>query len=386
MVWKNDFISEYPLEKVNLSPSSLQFLIHIVYQMREIVVPTKINNITPLFELPKGNMWLSIPPELRINIETLSPFVKFSFIIHHRSFDIYMTGVSLKNQNKYLKWIYKWFSFVVPYCPPNCSPHLNVYLYFLGEKKSLPQSGEIIDVIHANSAFTTSCSGSQDSGLRSSEIVIFRKEEWFKVLIHESFHVLGLDFSGASTKEVNKFIENNIFYVPNHDFRLYETYCETCANILNVLFIVSQNRALTTIPLIKKQIREHLSLEKTFSLFQWAKILNYNNMDYRELQTDNHYSEKKSVLSYYALKSVSLYFSNDFIERYWLQKENPFFFPKTRENMGKYCVFFKERAFKQDYVNSLERYGDKIEKRRENKEKSVLYKTLRMTIIDENNL
>jgi len=102
MVLKNDFISEYPLEKVNLSSTSLQFLIHIVYRMREIAVPTKINNKTPLFELPKGNMWLSIPQEVRIKIETLPPFVKFSFIIHHRSFDIYMTGVSLKNQNKYL--------------------------------------------------------------------------------------------------------------------------------------------------------------------------------------------------------------------------------------------------------------------------------------------
>ena len=44
---------------------------------------------------------------------------------------------------------------------------------------------------------------------------------------------------------------------------------------------------------------------------------------------------------------------------------------------------YKERAFKQDYVDSLERYGDKIKKRREN---SVLYKTLRMTILDENDL
>ena len=28
-----------------------------------------------------------------------------------------------------------------------------------------------------------------------SEIVIFRREEWFKVLIHETFHNYGLDFS-----------------------------------------------------------------------------------------------------------------------------------------------------------------------------------------------
>ena len=41
---------------------------------------------------------------------------------------------------------------------------------------------------HVNSGYTYTCK-------ENNEIVIYREEEWLKVLIHESFHAYGLDFS-----------------------------------------------------------------------------------------------------------------------------------------------------------------------------------------------
>ena len=53
---------------------------------------------------------------------------------------------------------------------------------------------EILNSSHVNTAFTRTCP-------KKSEIVVFRKEEWFKVFIHESFHNFGLDFSDMNNAE-----------------------------------------------------------------------------------------------------------------------------------------------------------------------------------------
>ena len=58
-------------------------------------------------------------------------------------------------------------------------------------RKQLPSNMlDVLDVEHVNSAVTTSCT-------TSGSLVIYREEEWFKVLIHELFHVMGLDFSAT---------------------------------------------------------------------------------------------------------------------------------------------------------------------------------------------
>ena len=114
------------------------------------------------------------------------------------------------------------------YSPSKCSHKINIYLYFTHLKKYLPTSGYYIDQSHANTAFTTSCK-------TITEINIFRHEEWFKVLIHESFHCMGLDFSEYEQTKIDKHVLS-IFPV-NSDVRLFETYCEMWAEIINTLII-----------------------------------------------------------------------------------------------------------------------------------------------------
>ena len=64
-------------------------------------------------------------------------------------------------------------------------------------KKVLPSSPFVIlSPTHANTAVTTTCTA-------DGEICLFRKEEIFKVFIHETFHSLGLDFSSMSNTALN---------------------------------------------------------------------------------------------------------------------------------------------------------------------------------------
>ena len=75
---------------------------------------------------------------------------------------------------------------------------VSIHLFMTDFKKEIPKSTvDVIDVMNVNSGLSDVCQ-------RDSEIIIYRKEEWFKVFIHETFHSLGLDFSNYSTPEFEK--------------------------------------------------------------------------------------------------------------------------------------------------------------------------------------
>jgi hypothetical protein len=97
-----------------------------------------------------------------------------------------------------------WFYVLNKYSTKNCSETLNLYFYFTSLYKKIPESNltnTILDEYNVNTAFTRTCPS-------NSEIVIFRKEEWFKVLIHESFHNFALDFSDIDSEQGNNYILN----------------------------------------------------------------------------------------------------------------------------------------------------------------------------------
>ena len=76
-----------------------------------------------------------------------------------------------------------------------CSKKLNIFIYMTSLKKELPKTNaHVLNQTNVNTAFTRTC-------MPTAEIVIFRKEEWFKVLIHESFHNFGLDFADMDNTE-----------------------------------------------------------------------------------------------------------------------------------------------------------------------------------------
>jgi hypothetical protein len=86
-----------------------------------------------------------------------------------------------------------WLYVANHYASRECSQKMNIYIYFTDFKKVLPTSERMIHRENANTAFTTSCQ-------TVTEINLYREEEWFKVLIHETFHNLGLDFSEVDDK------------------------------------------------------------------------------------------------------------------------------------------------------------------------------------------
>ena len=114
-----------------------------------------------------------------------------------------------------------------------CSSALNIFIYMTHFKKLLPdEKGEALDTEHANTGMSYHCASTND-------IVVYRKEEWFKVLIHESFHAFGLSFIESDMPDgvdaaMQRLLQRT--YAISHPVRVYETYCEIWARILNVMF------------------------------------------------------------------------------------------------------------------------------------------------------
>ena len=194
--------------------------------------------------------------------------------------------------------------------------NISNFLYLTHHSKFLPRvSRKKIDQICANTAFTTGCV------LEATNIHIFREEEWFKVLMHETFHNLGLDFIDLNDAKVNTEIRS-VFPVSITDFRYYETYAELWAEILNVIFIVFLSdlpKKKGRLPVVKwiSTVEKMMEIEMRFTMFQAKKILAHSKMKYTDLfipEKAVHYHEDTQIFSYYILKSVWMIHLNVFLE------------------------------------------------------------------------
>ena len=280
--------------------------------------------------------------------------------------------------NKFILIILTWFEFIYPYAQKKCSNKLDVFIYLTPFKKVLPENGEIIGKDNVNTAYTTSC-------VPHGKIVVYRSEEWFKVLIHESFHVLGLDFSHRENSKITSEIKK-IFPV-NSDIKLFESYTETWAEILNCVF-VSYYRT--------KNIQDFLSrfdqcirVEIGFSVYQMVKILDYMNLEYSDLYSMNQrselrrlhfYKERSNVFAYYVITSVLLFNTDKFL--IWCGHNNGNFIKYTYSDVNNQSFInliaanYRSNRFK-EFVSCI-----KATSLLDGKKQTELQRTLRMTIID----
>lgn len=259
--------------------------------------------------------------------------IRVIFITYNNKYPI------LDKYDQYIKKIVMWLYILNFQSPNKCSKTLKIYLYLTDFQKELPtKKTDILGPLHVNSAFTTSCS-------KNAEIIIFRKEEWFKVFIHESFHSFGLDFSGMDNKRVTEYIKN-IFRVKSN-VNLYESYAECWAEIINLLFcsffILEDKNDLEN---FMSNFNTLISYEISYSLFQLVKTLNYQNMKYNDLLFSTEkiklYRENSNILAYYIIKTILMVYYQEFL--LWCDENNDklFQFNKTVEKLNQFCQFIKD--------------------------------------------
>ena len=305
-------------------------------------------------EFAKGEAYSYIPNEIKTIIERSLKYEKtFQFKINADTYSVVMVypviasnkSINSKTVDRFfenaLYKVYLWLCTADRFASRDCSSKMNVHLYFTDHLKILAKTKmEPLDEVHSNTAFTTSCNPTTD-------IHLFRSEEWFKVFIHETFHNLGLDFSAMDNMHANRRILE--LFPIQKEVRLYETYCETWAEIIHTLFLAfftTQTRLVGDWSTILKKMEGFLHYEMVWSAFQCAKILNHYRLSYKQLTDLNcprakiartQYKENTYVLSYYVIKAILLTQSNEFIEWVLCHNGPTMNFKKTPENIMEYC-------------------------------------------------
>ena len=282
--------------------------------------------------------------------------------------------------------IFTWLGIAAKNSKKHCAETLKIHCFMSPFKKKLPENDyEILSHEHCNSAVTTSCT-------KNGEICIFRKEEFLKVLIHESFHIFGLDFSGLPVSRLKKNILK-IFPI-QIDMELHESYAETWANIMNAFICANNFIKNSDFSKFTKYLDFCIHLEQFFSLFQLIKILNFMNLNYKNLYENDEisvssrrylYREKTNVFAYYILKTVFLCNIDLFLD--WCKTNNVreggniFNFRKTSENIDKFEQLIKSVYNKKCVLENI----STVEKIFSNINSSInILKTTRMTLCELN--
>ena len=324
-------------------------------------------------DFPKSSSYNYIEDSIKTHINSIKKrIIETKLIVGSRTYTIFFiipigTAYSIE---KYIKKINTWLQVATIYAKPTCSTVVTVYLYLTDLKKVLPKKdGITLNPENANTAFTSSCQP-------ETEIILYRMEEWFKVFIHESFHNLGLDFISTTNDEVKKLLFS-IFPIQS-EFKLYETYTEMWAEIMNIIFINAENTN-KTFEQVLHNVEKHIQTERKFSLFQSAKILDHYGLKYSDLfiiqNTQIGYKEDTEIFCYFILKTLLLYNCNDFIE--WLEShQKPV--PNKIDKFIKDLIIPRYNEIK--FIETIGKVQSLFDKLPDNK--TFIETTLRMTALE----
>ena len=252
-----------------------------------------------------------LPEEIRdYIIKNAIQYHEVNVTIGSRKTTFYFVDFEPSNKNELKNSIFimiMWMHIANKYSLKACAETVKVFVYLTPFEKKIPNSHtSIISPINVNTGYTKSC---QPSG----EIVLYRKEEWLKVFLHEAFHLFGLDFSTNPTTEyVDKL---KMVFNLNCDFLLYEAYCEFWARLFNIGFISFMMCEKKQFGVFQKYANVLLSFERVYGVSQFKKILDFMNLEYNYLYSKEPreqqackmlYKENTNVFAYYVLTSLLL--------------------------------------------------------------------------------
>ena len=369
------------IEAYNYSKKQLKYK----YTIKKILSATQITK-------PQNFNSKSFPEMVRNHIdESMMTELCYTFSLYDRNIKVYFivendnVEFQMNVYNRYIEAVSMWLYILNMNASKECAKTLTIYFYFTSLEKNLPNSNiHILDEINVNTAFTTTCPS-------DSEIVVFRKEEWFKVFIHETFHNFGLDFSMMNNDNINECIMN--IYKVESNINAYEAYTEFWAEIMNVLFC----SFYATVN--KNDINEFLSnsefyinFERIYSLFQLVKTLDFMGLQYKDLYLntkqaeilrENLYKENTNVLSYYIIKTVLINNYQGFLS--WCNTNNLSLldFKKTVGNQKQFCKFIEKNYKIQsllDGINNSNIFLSKLKKKKGNNK--FILTNMRMSICE----
>lgn len=196
---------------------------------------------------------------------------------HKRKFTIYSKGKINISYIKKLDRICNFFDSAI-----GKEKTYKIDLYISGEKKSLCEKYPVPNKDNINSGANI---------IERGKIVIYREEEWEKIVVHELIHYVNWHIFTIREHMLYPFkdINTSSRISPN------EGYTEYFALIL-YYYIKGHN------------LNASLTMETAWGFIQSAKILKYKGFEtYNSLYSGKMYSQDSFLLSYFILKTYFLY-------------------------------------------------------------------------------
>tara|TARA_B100000900_G_C20527074_1_gene694651 strand:+ start:42 stop:1061 length:1020 start_codon:yes stop_codon:yes gene_type:complete len=169
----------------------------------------------------------------------------------------------------------------------------SLHIYLTDYKKSLSRGSYTPSGIN---------SGSTD---RNDSIIIWRKEDILKVLIHEIIHLLGFDNVEDNEDIINHY--NEKYRLGNKKLNIYEAYTEIWALLIHSYYLayITQKSLITKIS-IKELFQDYVLIEK-----HWCNELGGKLLDY--FKDGEDVDKRTNTTSYYIIKTEILNDLKDFL-------------------------------------------------------------------------
>lgn len=247
---------------------------------------------------------------------------KVTGIINSKHIELYFICYDNESINiySYSKYVFLIIYILTIQFKNNCSNFITIQIYLTPYLKINPKHSHIIlDKDQVNTGY------SQVGCNSKTNLVIYRKEEWAKVLIHELFHNLNLDFALLEIPQINKMLQKQFNLTIK--FNVNECYAEIWGRLL-LIFINSYFNSLNSNE-FAINFKKIIVKEICFSLEQTIKIQHrINNV--------KHYKENTNAFVYYILTSGLMHNYANFIKWCDLNNKHLFYFNKTSNNANKY--------------------------------------------------
>lgn len=181
---------------------------------------------------------------------------------------------------------------------------LRIVFFFNTSKKNMPKN-EYLKTIHVNSALSEISEDKNEYG----NILIWRYEEYLKVLIHELLHSMNYDYNLINSN-INDIFKKLIDLSDNYNIN--EAWTEFVTTILHfIIYLVHNNKEY-------KYFKNMINEQKKYSLCQ-------ANIIYNHSFRNGIFYQHTSVFSYYIIKYCLLLSINNIfkkIDNIYITKKN----------------------------------------------------------------
>lgn len=307
--------------------------------------------------------------------KSLDYVCKVNFTIfeqYHFSLNIYFNHELQKKLKEIIDKTLFVLCFCLQYFNETKSFHkFSINLYLGYDKKNVLGFSNKIEPRHINSGYYF-----YDNYTETSNITIFRKEEWFKTLIHECVHCFNLDFKSSKINFTTLF--SDLFFI-NSNYIVNEAFTEFWARIINCGMITY----FSLLQLNKKNFKEafvtNLNIERCFSVYQGYKLLKLFGLQYNQIidktnekMTKRIYKESTNAFCYYVITSILMFNFDKTLK--WFTNENyeTMIFNKTERQIMIFCYYLKELSRSNELLAMFE----------EMQKNDMHHNTMKMTIFE----